>query len=92
MALTNPKIFGLKIGNKFTDVENRRLVLRNLRIPEPDLDIIRGSQDASGSRGDFINFSRLSRPIFKTLDRFYEDIKSYEAVVLDRASISSILS
>ena len=59
MALTNPKIFGLKIGNKFTDVENRRLVLRNLRIPEPDLDIIRGSQDASGSRGDFINFSRL---------------------------------
>ena len=59
MALTNPKIFGLKIGNKFTDVQNRRLVLRNLRIPEPDLDIIRGSQDASGSRGDFINFSRL---------------------------------
>ena len=91
MALTNPKIFGLKIGNKFTDVENRRLVLRNLRIPEPDLDIIRGSQDASGSRGDFINFSRLSQPIYRTLDRYYEDSKVYDGVVIDRASISTIL-
>ena len=91
MALTNPKIFGLKIGNKFTDVENRRLVLRNLRIPEPDLDIIRGSQDASGSRGDFINFSRLSQPIYRTLDRYYEDSKVYDTVVIDRASISTIL-
>ena len=91
MALTNPKIFGLKIGNKFTDVENRRLVLRNLRIPEPDLDIIRGSQDASGSRGDFINFSRLSQPIYRTLDRYYEDSKVYDRVVIDRASISTIL-
>ena len=91
MALTNPKIFGLKIGNKFTDVENRRLVLRNLRIPEPDLDIIRGSQDAGGSRGDFINFSRLSQPIYRTLDRYYEDSKVYDAVVIDRASISTIL-
>ena len=91
MALTNPKIFGLKIGNKFTDVENRRLVLRNLRIPEPDLDIIRGSQDASGSRGDFINFSRLSQPIYRTLDRYYEHSKVYDRVVIDRASISTIL-
>ena len=91
MALTNPKIFGLKIGNKFTDVQNRRLVLRNLRIPEPDLDIIRGSQDASGSRGDFINFSRLTQPIYRTLDRYYEDSKVYDRVVVDRASISTIL-
>ena len=91
MALTNPKIFGLKIGNKFTDVQNRRLVLRNLRIPEPDLDIIRGSQDASGSRGDFINFSRLTQPIYRTLDRYYEDSKVYDTVVIDRASISTIL-
>ena len=60
MALTNPKIFGLKIGNKLTDVENRRLVLQNLGIPEPDLDVIRGSVDVGGSRNDFINFSRLT--------------------------------
>ena len=91
MALTNPKIFGLKIGNKLTDVENRRLVLQNLGIPEPDLDVIRGSVDAGGSRNDFINFSRLVQPIFRTLDRYYEDMKSYDSVVLDRASISSIL-
>ena len=91
MALTNPKIFGLKIGNKLTDVEDRRLVLRNLGIPEPDLDVIRGSVDAGGSRNDFINFSRLVQPIFRTLDRYYEDMKSYDSVVLDRASISSIL-
>ena len=91
MALTNPKIFGLRIGNKLTDVEDRRLVLQNLRIPEPDLDIIRGSVDAGASRGDFINFSRLIQPIFKTLDRYYEDAKTYESVVLDRAGVSSIL-
>ena len=91
MALTNPKIFGLKITNKLTDVEDSEKVLENLRLELPDLDVIRGSVNAGASREDFINFSRLSRPIFKTLDRFYEDIKSYEAVVLDRASISSIL-
>ena len=91
MALTNPKIFGLRITNKLTDVEDAEEVLSNLRLELDDLDIIRGSIDAGGSRGDFINFSRLSKPIFKTLDRFYEDIKSYESVVLDRASISSIL-
>ena len=91
MALTNPKIFGLRIGNKLTDVEDRRLVLQNLGIREPDLDVIRGSVDAGASRGDFINFSRLIQPIFKTLDRYYEDTKTYESVVLDRAGISSIL-
>ena len=91
MALTNPKIFGLRITNKLTDVEDAEEVLSNLRLELDDLDVIRGSLDAGASRGDFINFSRLSKPIFKTLDRFYEDIKSYEAVVLDRASISSIL-
>ena len=91
MALTNPKIFGLRITNKLTDVEDAEEVLSNLRLELNDLDVIRGSLDAGASRGDFINFARLSKPIFKTLDRFYEDIKSYEAVVLDRASISSIL-
>ena len=91
MALTNPKIFGLRITNKLTDVEDAEEVLSNLRLELDDLDVIRGSIDEGGSRGDFINFSRLSKPIFKTLDRFYEDIKSYESVVLDRASISSIL-
>ena len=91
MALTNPKIFGLRITNKLTDVEDAEEVLSNLRLELDDLDVIRGSIDQGASRGDFINFSRLSKPIFKTLDRFYEDIKSYESVVLDRASISSIL-
>ena len=91
MALTNPKIFGLRIGNKLTDVENRRLVLQNLGIREADLDIIRGSVDEGASRGDFINFSRLVQPIFRTLDRYYEDSKTYESVVADRASVSSIL-
>ena len=91
MALTNPKIFGLKITNKLTDVEDSEKVLENLRLELPDLDVIRGSINVGATREDFINFSRLSKPIFKTLDRFYEDIKSYGAVVLDRASISSIL-
>ena len=91
MALTNPKIFGLRIGNKLTDVENRRLALQNLGIREADLDIIRGSVDEGASRGDFINFSRLVQPIFRTVDRYYEDAKTYQSVVADRASVSSIL-
>ena len=91
MALTNPKIFGLKIGNKLTDVENKRLVLQNLGIPQSDLDVIRGASDEGGSRNDFINFSRLVQPIFRTLDRYYEDSKNYDSVVVDRASVSSIL-
>ena len=75
MALTNPKIFGLKVTNKLTDVENSEEVLENLRLELPDLDVIRGSINEGATREDFINFSRLTRPIFRTLDRFYEDIK-----------------
>ena len=78
MALTNPKIFGLRITNKLTDVEDAEEVLSNLRLELDDLDVIRGSLDAGASRGDFINFSRLVQPIFRTLDRYFEDSKTYE--------------
>ena len=92
MALINPKIFGHKIGNKLQDAASKVEVLKNLNIPLPDLDVIRGAVDEEGaSREDFINFSRLTQPIFKTLDRYYSDIKSYDPLLSDRASISSIL-
>ena len=56
MALTNPKIFGLKVTNKLTDVENSEEVLENLRLELPDLDVIRGSINEGATREDFINF------------------------------------
>ena len=66
MALKNPKLFGLNINSLLTDVEKKNTAIQNLGINPLDLDIIRGSKDESMSRFDWISFSRLKSPIYKT--------------------------
>ena len=53
-----------------TDVENKNTAIQNLGINPLDLEIIKGSSNAGMSRFDWISFSRLKTPIYKTLRSF----------------------
>ena len=91
MALTNPKLFGLNINSLLTDVEKKNTAIQNLGINPLDLDIIRGSKDESMSRFDWISFSRLKSPIYKTLDRFSNESTTFVGILLNRAGTDQTL-
>ena len=91
MSLTNPKLFGLNVLSFLTDVQDKTTALRNINLPLPDLDVIRGSSNAGGDRHDWISFSRLSVPIHKTLARFSADSKVFTSALDNRAGIRGIL-
>ena len=91
MALTNPKIFGLNIKSLLTDVERKNTAIQNLGINPLDLDIIRGSSNAAMSRFDWISFSRLKGPIYKTLDRFSNESTRFISILNNRAGTDQTL-
>jgi Leucine-rich repeat (LRR) protein len=91
MTLRNPKLFGLNILSFLADVENKNAALTALNLPSLDLDVIRGSSDAGATRHDWISFSRLKVPIYKTLDRFSSESSSYLPILQNRAGTDSIL-
>ena len=91
MSLTNPKRFGLNVLSFLTDVQDKTTALRNINLPLPDLDVIRGSSNAGGDRHDWISFSRLSVPIHKTLARFSADSEVFTSALDNRAGIRGIL-
>ena len=77
MALRNPKLFGLNVSSALADVVDREQSLNSLNLFSRDLDIIRGSQNAGASSGDWISFSRLTDPLYRTLDRYKTDSEAY---------------
>lgn len=81
MALKNPKIFGLNVFSALSDVVDKEESLNSLNLYTRDLDIIRGSQNAGASSGDWISFSRLTDPIYRTLDRYKTDHQEYESIL-----------
>ena len=81
MALTNPKIFGLNVESKLTDVKNKNIALQNIGINPLDLDIIRGATNEGMTRFDWISFSRLSVPLYKTLDRFNRESNAFSNIL-----------
>ena len=91
MSLTNPKRFGLNVLSFLTDVQDKTTALRNINLPLPDLDVIRGSSNAGGDRHDWISFSRLSVPIHKTLARFSADSQVFTSALDNRAGVRGIL-
>ena len=91
MALTNPRLFGLNIKSLLTDVQRKNIAIQNLGINPLDLDIIRGSKNASMSRFDWISFSRLKGPIYKSLDRFSNESKKFVSILLNRAGTDQTL-
>ena len=88
MPLVNPKLFGLNVKSNLADVRDSDAALSALNIPVTDLDIIRGSANAGASIGDWISLSRLSKPIYKTLDRFYQETSIYASTLSGKAGIN----
>ncbi len=91
MALRNPKLFGLNVLSYLADIENKSAALSALNLPPTDLDVIRGSSNAGATRGDWISLSRLTDPLYKTLDRFYQDSNTYLPILEKRAGTDSTL-
>ena len=91
MTLTNPRIFGLNVNSLLTDVERKNTAIQNLGINPLDLDIIRGSKAAAMNRFDWISFSRLKGPIYKTLDRFSNESTRFVSILLNRAGTDQTL-
>ena len=91
MSLQNPKLFGLNVLSQLADVRNKNTALQNLGINPLDLDIIRGSRSAGMSRFDWISFSRLNVPLYKTLDRFVNESNAFVDITTKRAGADQTL-
>ena len=91
MSLQNPKLFGLNVLSQLADVRNKNTALQNLGINPLDLDIIRGSRSAGMSRFDWISFSRLNVPLYKTLDRFVNESNAFVDITTKRAGTDQTL-
>ena len=91
MALTNPKLFGLNVKTLLADVENKNTAIQNLGINPLDLEIIKGSTNAGMSRFDWVSFSRLKTPIYRTLDRFSNESSTFIGILRNRAGTDQTL-
>ena len=91
MTLTNPKLFGLNVRTLLADVESKNTAIQNLGLNPLDLEIIKGSTNAGMSRFDWVSFSRLKTPIYRTLDRFSNESTTFNAILLNRAGTDQTL-
>lgn len=91
MSLKNPKLFGLNVDSKFADVPDEQAALKVLNLSPTDLSVIAGSSNAGTTRGDWLSLSRLSDPLFKTLDRYVSDSNLYASLLATRPSVDSTL-
>ena len=91
MALTNPKLFGLNVRTLLADVKNKNAAVQNLGLNPLDLEVIKGSSNAGMSRFDWISFSRLKNPLYKTLDRFNNESTTFNEILLNRAGTDQTL-
>ena len=91
MTLKNPRLFGLNVLTLLADVQSKNAAIRNLGLNPLDLEVIRGSKNAGMIRFDWISFSRLSSPIYKTLDRFSNESTIFQSILLERAGTDQTL-
>ena len=91
MALTNPKLFGLNVLSRLSDVREKNTALRNIGLNPLDLEIIRGAVNEGMSRFDWISFSRLNVPLYKTLDRFNRETGAFTSILEKRAGTDQTL-
>lgn len=91
MGITNPKLFGLNVTSFLSDVQDKNASLFSLNLPPLDLDVIRGSQNAGATRGDWISLSRLTSPLYKNLDRYYNDSRLYSSILDTKAGTNRTL-
>lgn len=91
MGITNPKLFGLDVNRYLADVTDKNTSLFSLNLPPLDLDVIRGSKNAGATLGDWRSLSRLSVPLYKTLDRYYRDTLLYSPILTSKAGTNVTL-
>jgi len=91
MALRNPKVFGLNVLTSLADVVDKEEALKSLNLSSRDLNIIRGSQNAGLTGGDWISLSRLVNPIYRTLDSYRVESETYSGLLNIRAGTEGIL-
>lgn len=78
MAIKNNRIFGLSVPLSLADVISKTESLRNLGINKEDLELIRGIFDAGFDKQDLQTISNLSVPVWKSFDRYINDVLTYE--------------
>lgn len=95
MAIKNSRIFGIAVPLSLADVPDRKLALRNLDLNIDDLEIIRsistptsgdGENDDEGSvfdTNDLQTISNLSSPVWRTFDRYINDVSTYQGSLSD---------
>lgn len=81
MSITNKRVFGLDVNVSLSDVENRIQCLTNLDVDIRDIDLIRGIAEAGVDSDDLQCVSNLSRPIYRTFDRYISDTASYNTIL-----------
>ena len=91
MTLKNEKLFGLNVRTLLADVETKNTAIQNLGLNPLDIEIIKGSTNAGMSRFDWISFSRLKTPLYKTLDRFSNESDTFISILNNRAGTDQTL-
>lgn len=77
MAIKNNRIFGLAVPLSLADVVSRSEALRSLDLNRSDLEVIRGISASGFDKLDLQTISNLSVPIWKSFDRYINDVRTY---------------
>lgn len=91
MAIQNPKIFGLNVLSFLSDIQNKDTAIRALGLDPNDLEVIRGAANAGATRPDWTSYSRLSVPIYNTMDRYYYESAGYQTILDTKAGVDAPL-
>ena len=91
MTLRNPKLFGLDVNSNLADIVDKNSALSALNLRISDLDVIRGSANIGANRHDWVSFSRLTQPLYRTLDRFLTDSSQYLPLLQTKSGTDGIL-
>jgi len=81
MAIKNNRIFGLAVPLSLADIPDNEQALLNLGLNIKDLDIIRGVAGAGFDGNDLQALSNLNTPIWKTFDRYINDVLTYNSAL-----------
>ena len=81
MAITNERLFGLAVPLSLADIPDSTKALQNLGLNIKDLNVIRGITAAGFDGNDLQALSNLDTPIWKTFDRYINDILTYNAAL-----------
>lgn len=77
MSIKNNRIFGLAVPLSLADIPDNELALKNLGLDIRDLDVIRGIAAAGFDGNDLQTLSNLDTPIWRTFDRYINDVLTY---------------